>query len=325
MDDIKAIDINNWPTQIKGLNYDYNKYQEWQQMAQTTFKPFFPTGRFPFTEEEQAEFLKRMPFMAGTVFCPYESTDALVAAMDKVGYELVCLCALRMWSYRNTYELIVDYKEDFIYDRMKEAKGRIIGVAGYSPNHIPESIEWIKNAVNNWGFNMVFAHPITFGLAVNDKKMYPLYGLCQEMDIPVSMQVGHSAEPLPSWVGQPIMIDEVVMDFPDLRINLSHTGYPWRTEWADMLWKHPNVYGDIAAYMPSGLDKETLDFINSGIGRAKVMWGTNGFGLGRGKMEIMKMEGWKDITKANLLRNNAIDFLRLDLEKQIPPKPEKKK
>jgi hypothetical protein len=77
--------------------------------------------------------------------------------------------------------------------------------------------------------------------------------------------------------------------------------------------------------MPSGLDKETLDFINSGVGRAKVMWGTNGFGLGRGKMEIMKMEGWKDITKANLLRNNAIDFLRLDLEKQIPPKPEKKK
>ena len=55
MDEIKAIDINNWPTQIKGLNYDYNKYQEWQQMAQTTFKPFFPTGRFPFTEEEQAE------------------------------------------------------------------------------------------------------------------------------------------------------------------------------------------------------------------------------------------------------------------------------
>ncbi len=324
MDDIKAIDINNWPTQIKGLNYDYNKYQEWQQMAQTTFKPFFPTGRFPFTEEEQAEFLKRMPFMAGTVFCPYESTDALVADMDKVGYDAVCLCALRMWSYRNTYELIVDYKEDFIYDRMKEANGKIIGAAGYSPNHIPESIEWIKNAVNNWGFQMVFAHPITFGLAVNDKKMYPLYGLCQDLGIAVSMQVGHSAEPLPSWVGQPILIDEVVMDFPDLRINLSHTGYPWRTEWADMLWKHPNVYGDIAAYMPSGLDKETLDFINSGVGREKVMWGSNGFGLARGKFEIMKMEGWKDITKANLLRNNAIKFLGLDLEPTIPPKPPKK-
>jgi len=324
MDDIKAIDVNNWPTQVEGLNYDYNKYQEWRQMAETTFKPMFPTGKFPFTPEERKAFLEKMPFMYGTVFCPYEDVATLIGAMDKVGYETICLCALRMWSYRNTYELIVDYKEDHIYELMKQAGGRIIGVAGYSPFHIPESLAWIRNAVENWGFKMVFAHPITFGLAVNDKKMYPLYGLCQELDIPVSMQVGHSAEPLPSWVGQPIMIDEVVMDFPDLRINLSHTGYPWRTEWADMLWKHPNVYGDIAAYMPSGLDKETLDFINSGVGRVKVMWGSNGFGLARGKMEIMKMEGWKDITKANLLRNNAIDFLRLDLEKQIPPKPETK-
>ena len=61
-----------------------------------------------------------------------------------------------------------------------------------------------------------------------------------------------------------------------------------------------------------------------GRGREKVMWGTNGFGLDRGKFEIMKMEGWKDITKANLLRNNAIKFLGLDLEPTIPPKPPKK-
>jgi predicted TIM-barrel fold metal-dependent hydrolase len=158
---------------------------------------------------------------------------------------------------------------------------------------------------------MVFAHPITFGLRFNDKKMYPLYAVCNKLGIPVSIQVGHSAEPLPSWVGHPITVDEVVLDFPDLKMNLSHTGYPWRLEWQDMLWKHPNVYGDLAAYMPSGLDKETLDFINSGVGRLKVMWGTNGFGLKRGKQEILGMD-WKDETKANVLRNNAVRFLGLE-------------
>ena len=71
------------------------------------------------------------------------------------------------------------------------------------------------------------------------------------------------------------------------------------------------VYGDLAAYMPSGLDKETLDFINSGVGRQKVMWGTNGFGLKRGKQEILGMD-WKDETKANVLRNNAVRFLGLE-------------
>ncbi len=65
-----------------------------------------------------------------------------------------------------------------------------------------------------------------------------------------------------------------------------------------------NVLVDFSAAI-NKLDKETLDFINSGVGREKVMWGTNGFGLARGKFEIMKMEGWKDITKANLLRNKG--------------------
>jgi hypothetical protein len=307
MDDIKAIDINNWPTQVEGLNYDYNKFHEWRQMAQTTFKPMFPTGRFPFTPEEREKF----KYLYGTVFYPYESVDKLVKAMDKEGYDSVCLCALRMWSYRRTFELIVDYTEEHIYDLMKQANGRIIGVAGYNPFRIPESIEWIEKSVAEYGFKMVFAHPITFGLRFNDKKMYPLYAVCNKLGIPVSIQVGHSAEPLPSWVGHPITVDEVVLDFPDLKMNLSHTGYPWRLEWQDMLWKHPNVYGDLAAYMPSGLDKETLDFINSGVGRQKVMWGTNGFGLKRGKQEILGMD-WKDETKANVLRNNAVRFLGLE-------------
>jgi len=307
MEDIKAIDINNWPTQVEGLNYDYNKWQEWRQMAQTTFKPMFPTGRFPFTPEEREQY----KFLAGTVFYPYESVDKLVEAMDKEGYDQICLCALRMWSYRRTFELITDYKEEHIYDLMKQSNGRIIGVAGYNPFRIQESLETIEKSVNEYGFKMVFAHPVTFGLGFNDKKMYPLYGLCNKMGIPVSIQVGHSAEPLPSWVGHPITVDEVVLDFPDLKINLSHTGYPWRLEWQDMMWKHPNVYGDLAAYMPSGLDKDTLDFINSGVGRQKVMWGTNGFGLKRGKQEIMQMD-WKDKTKVNVLRNNAVKFLGLE-------------
>jgi len=307
MEDIKTIDINNWPTQVEGLNYDYNKWQEWRQMAETTFKPMFPTGRFPFTPEERQKF----KYLYGTVFYPYESVAKLVEAMDKEGYDKICLCALRMWSYRRTFELIVDYTEEHIYELMKQANGRIIGVAGYNPLRIQESIEWIERAVTEYGFKMVFAHPITFGLRFNDKKMYPLYAVCNKLGVPVSIQVGHSAEPLPSWVGHPITVDEVVLDFPDLKINLSHTGYPWRLEWQDMLWKHPNVYGDLAAYMPSGLDKDTLDFINSGIGRQKVMWGTNGFGLKRGKQEILAMD-WKDETKANVLRNNALRFLGLE-------------
>ncbi|MDP2645647.1 MAG: amidohydrolase family protein [Desulfobacterales bacterium] len=307
MDDIKAIDIMNYPLQCKVMEYDFNKFQEWRQMAETTFKPMFPSGRFPVTTEEY----QAHKFLYGTVFYPYESVARLIQAMDEEGYDKICITACKLWSYRRSHSMIFDFTIDQVNDMVKAAGGRLIGAAGYDPFRIQESLRDIEKAVKEYGFKFVYAHPITFGLPFNDKKMYPLYGLCNSLGVPVSMQAGHSAEPLPSWVGNPMTVDEVVIDFPDLKINLSHTGFPWIKEWIDLIWKHPNVYGDISAYMPRGLDPEYLSFISSSRGRGKVMWGTNGLGLKRGKQEIMGME-WKDEAKKLVLRDNALRFLGIE-------------
>ena len=64
MDDVKAIDVMNYPLQIKGTNYNFNNYEEWLYMARTTFRPFFPKGRFPVTDDE----LKEHKHLFGTVF-----------------------------------------------------------------------------------------------------------------------------------------------------------------------------------------------------------------------------------------------------------------
>jgi len=231
--------------------------------------------------------------------------------MDKEGYDRVCMAAVKMFSYRRSFKLIFDFTIDQVNDLVKRSNGRIIGVAGYNPFRIKESLDDIEKAVKEYGFKFVYVHNISFGIPFNDKKIYPLYGLCESTNIPVSLQTGHSAEALPSWVGNPMGIDEVVMDFPHLKINLSHTGYPWIEEWMDLVWKHENVYGDISAYMPESLDPKLLSFIASGKGNAKVMWGTNGLGLGHGKKSIMKMD-MKDKFKENILRNNALRFLGLD-------------
>lgn len=307
MEDIKAIDIMNYPNQVKDIPYNFNDWEEWRKVCTTTFKPFFPLGRFPQTPEEY----EKHKHLYGTAFYPYESLDTFIEAMDKEGYDRVCITAVKMWSFRRSFQLIFDFTIDQVYDLMKRSKGRIIGAAGYNPLRIKESLDDIEKSVKEYGFKFVYAHNISFGIPFNDKKMYPLYGLCSTLKIPVSLQTGHSAEALPSWVGNPMAIDEVVMDFPDLKINLSHTGFPWIKEWIDLVWKHENVYGDISAYMPENLDPELLSFIGSGKGNGKVMWGTNGLGLRHGKQSILKMD-MKDKYKENILRNNAIRFLGLE-------------
>jgi predicted TIM-barrel fold metal-dependent hydrolase len=307
MTDIKAIDIMNYPNQVKEVPYDFNEWEEWRKVCTTTFKPFFPLGRFPTTPEE----LEKHKHIYGTAFYPYESLEELIKVMDKEGYDKVCMAAVKMWSYRRSFKLIFDFTIEQVNNLVKRGKGRIIGAAGYNPFRIKESLDDIEKAVKEYGFKFVYLHNISFGIPYNDKKLYPLYGLCSSLNIPVSMQAGHSAEALPSWVGNPMSVDEVVMDFPYLKMNLSHTGFPWISEWIDLVWKHENVYGDISAYMPNNLDPELISFMTSGRGNRKVMWGSNGIALVHGKHQLMKMD-MKDKYRENILRNNALRFLGME-------------
>jgi predicted TIM-barrel fold metal-dependent hydrolase len=123
------------------------------------------------------------------------------------------------------------------------------------------------------------------------------------------MQVGHSAEPLPSEPGRPMYADEVALDFPDLTLILTHTGWPWINEWMSVVWKHPNVYGNIGAYFPKALDPSLVQFMD-GRGRDKVLWATNGFGLTRCKTEFLELP-IKDENKKKILRENALKVFKL--------------
>jgi hypothetical protein len=108
-----------------------------------------------------------------------------------------------------------------------------------------------------------------------------------------------------------MIVDRVAIDFPDLKINLSHTGWPWVDEWCSMLWRHPNVYGDISAYYPASLDERLVRFMDSSRGRDKVLFGTNGIGLKRCETEFRALE-IDDRTKQKVLRDNVLEFLGID-------------
>jgi predicted TIM-barrel fold metal-dependent hydrolase len=63
--------------------------------------------------------------------------------------------------------------------------------------------------------------------------------------------------------------------------------------------------------MPKSLDPYQIQFTFSGRGKNKVIWGTNGIGLARGKKELMEMDA-KDDVKKRILCDNAVEFLGLE-------------
>jgi hypothetical protein len=298
-----AIDIMNHPNEAeRGLGGDIFQYEEFKIMLRTTFKA---------KAAADAGDAKAKGTAAAGLLQGHANVAELVADMDALGYTYVVLTATKMWSYRYHHKLILDFSIDDVGRQVREGGGRIIGAASYNPFRIEESLAEVERGVREYGFKYVWFHPLSFGLAPNDRRFYPLYAKCNELDIAVGLQVGHSAEVLPSDVGRPMLVDDVAIDFPNLRINLSHTGWPWIDEWCSMLWRHPNVYGDISAYFPRSLDERQIRFMNGSRGRDKVLFGTNGLGL-RACVEQFRALPLKDEVKRCVLHDNALAFLKIE-------------
>lgn len=242
----------------------------------------------------------------------HHSVEELTAEMDEAGIEFIFIDPCIIWS-RHDHNIARSVTLKEIVKFIEESKGRIVGGAGYNPFRIRESIEEIEVAVKEFRFKYVWFHPASFGLRPDDRKCYPLYEKCIELEIPCCYQTGHSAEPLPSEPGRPMCADEVAMDFPELTLILTHTGWPWVQEWISMVWRHPNVYGNIGAYFPSTFSKEQVEFLDGGVGRAKVLWATNAVGLTRHKKEFLELP-IRDEAKRKILRDNAIKVFKLPMD-----------
>jgi predicted TIM-barrel fold metal-dependent hydrolase len=240
--------------------------------------------------------------------------------MDAEGYDKIFIPAIRMWSNWDK-KLIWNYTIDEVYEHIKDYPDRLIPVVGYNPYRIEESLEEMERGVKEYGAKYCYFHSLTFGVPLNDRRLYPCYAKCSELGIPVGMQTGHAAELFPSWPGRPIYLDEVALDFPGLTIIGSHTGWPWGNELVAMAWKHPNVYCDCSAWMPKLLSKmhpDLFTFMSFWAGQEKVLFGTNNMGLTAFKKQFLDLP-LSDEAKRMIMRENAIKVFGLK-----DSKPQKK-
>ena len=243
---------------------------------------------------------------------PGYTTKQYVELMDKNGVDKSLIATAKLWEYtehRPTSNLY--YEEEEVHEWVKGAPGRMYGLAGYNPLYIMESVEKVEKAVKEWGFKGVYAHSLGYGLRVDDRKYYPLYETCVALDVPVSMQVGHSLETMPSEVGRPMALDMIAIDFPRLTLIGSHTGWPWWDELVALVMKHPNVYMDCSAWAPNWWWPSFVRWIN-GRCRDKTLWGSNMLiAQAGGHFDEMDELLPKEEVRRAILRENAMRIYKL--------------
>jgi predicted TIM-barrel fold metal-dependent hydrolase len=236
-----------------------------------------------------------------------------LAKMDRAGIDRSLLIAVRCGDLkvRGSFELP--------YERVAEVCAahphRFSGLAGIDPFRGMQGLRDLETAVKQHGFVGAHLYPHWFGLAPDDAKYYPYYAKCCELDIPIMMQVGQNLvysreRRLPS-VGRPICLDQVAIDFPELKLLGIHIGVPWTDEMIAMAWKHENVFIGVDAYAPKHWPPQLVRYLDS-YGRDKVLFGTDWPVIDpeRAVREIDDLK-LRPETMRKLMRDNALRVFRL--------------
>lgn len=234
--------------------------------------------------------------------------------MDRAGIDRSLLIAVRAGdlSVKGSFE--IPYAR--VAEVCAEHPDRFSGLAGLDPYRGMQGLRDLEHAVNELGFVGAHFYPHWFGLAPDHAKWYPYYAKCCELDVPVMLQVGHNLvysreRRLPS-VGRPICLDQVAIDFPELKILGIHIGIPWTDEMISMAWKHENVFIGVDAYAPKHWPPQLVHYLNT-YGREKVLFGTDWPVIHpeRAVREIAEL-GLRPESRESLMRGNALKvFTRL--------------
>jgi uncharacterized protein len=233
--------------------------------------------------------------------------EDMLTRMDEAGIEKAFLIAPKIGrqglpaAYHLPYQVVLN--------AVNAHPDRFYGLAGIDPFEGMDGVRKLEHAVTELGFIGAHVYPHWFELAPDHAKYYPFYAKCVELGVPIQMQVGQSLvysqnSPMRS-VGQPITLDAVACDFPELKLIGIHIGIPWHDEMIAMAWKHANVYMGCDAHAPKHWPESVVQYINS-YGQDKVIFGTDFpvIDFGRAMSDIAG-HGFKPEVLAKLLRHNV--------------------
>lgn len=236
------------------------------------------------------------------------SEASYLELMDDAGIEKSLLIAVRAGDIRMQGSFEVPYEE--VAQVCRAHPERYLGLAGIDPYRGMQQLAELEYAVRELGFVGAHLYPHWMELPPDHRKYYPVYAKCCELDIPIMMQVGQNlvysrSRRLPS-VGRPICLDQVAIDFPELRLIGIHIGVPWTDEMIAMAWKHENVFIGTDAYAPKHWPPAFVHYMNT-YGRDKVLFGTDWPVIHprRAMAEIAEL-GLREESYRRVMRENAV-------------------
>jgi predicted TIM-barrel fold metal-dependent hydrolase len=194
-----------------------------------------------------------------------------------------------------------------------------IAFASINPNRGNDGVREARRLVEAGLVKGLKLHPPIQEFWPNDRIAYPLYEVFAEARLPVIFHTGHSGigtgmrggGGIRLKYGNPMPIDDVAVDFPDMPIVMAHPSFPWQDEAISICLHKPQVYIDLSGWSPKYFSPTLVQYANSLL-KHKVMFGSD--------YPMLTPDRWlsdfqalpiKDEVRPLILKENALRLLKL--------------
>jgi uncharacterized protein len=192
---------------------------------------------------------------------------------------------------------------------------RFIGCVSIDPNSGMDAVRHLVEMYETYGIRAVTAFPAGCNpqVPINDKRFYPIYAKCIELDLPIFVCAGVPGPRVPMAAQKVELIDEVCWFFPELTFVMRHGAEPWTDLAVKLMLKWPNLYYSTSAFAPKHYPKNIIDYANT-RGADKIIYaGYFPAGLTYDRIwNDMPHVPFNDDVWPKFLRDNARKVLKLD-------------
>jgi predicted TIM-barrel fold metal-dependent hydrolase len=158
----------------------------------------------------------------------------------------------------------------------------VMAFASVDPMRGPDAVKEARRLIATGGIRGFKLHPPLQLFHANDKAAYPFYEVIAEAKLPVIFHTGHSGigTGMPGGggvrlkYGNPMDIDDVAVDFPDMPIIMAHPSFPWQDEAISVCLHKPQVYIDLSGWSPKYFSPILIQYANTLL-KKKMLFGSD--------------------------------------------------
>ena len=158
----------------------------------------------------------------------------------------------------------------------------LVPFASVDPTRGAAALREVERLLDTGAVRGFKLHPPLMQFSPDDRAVYPFYERIEAARLPVLFHTGHSGigtgmrggGGVRLKYGNPMPIDDVAVDFPDLPIVLAHPSFPWQDEAISICLHKPNVYIDLSGWSPRYFSPTLVQYAGTLL-REKVLFGSD--------------------------------------------------